>query len=148
MKTKIYTLQINSDILVTLGFYSLLLIGTVFSTNKANATDLLGNESVYELIEQVETYQQQEKFQMVKQRKVTPGTAFSHTDTEYKENSYTHEFIINDTLNIVDVNRTSLNQTLTHSLDEAQGAFMDGKDASLFSDSGLNNPSVEIERMN
>ncbi len=95
MKTKAPSLQIDTDTLGTLGFYGLLLLGSLLSTSIANATNLLRNESVYEHIERAETYQQQEKYQLKEQRNVVPVKAFSMVDARCDENSNTPKFTLN-----------------------------------------------------
>ena len=149
MKTKNYSLQNYTDELRKLGLYGLFLLGVMFNTNHAIASGIEENDSVFELIEQVKTYQQQEKYQLKEKRNVMPGTAFNMVDTKNNENSYIPKFTLNHSFNIVEVDsNTSLILNDAPSLIEVQGAITDGKDASLFSDSGLKNSSDEIERIN
>ncbi len=149
IKTNIHRLQISTGKLRMLGLYSLLLLGSIFSANHANALGIEENESVLELIEQVETYQQQEKYQLKKQRKVTPNKAFNMADTRNNENLYSPKFTLNHRFNIVDVDSNRvLNLNDVSSLTEVQGVITDGNDASLFSDTGSNSSSIEVERIN
>jgi hypothetical protein len=149
MKTKISALRINSDTLATLGFYSLLLLGGLLSASNVQATDLLGNQSVHVLIEQVEMFRLQEKYQSNEQRNVMPTTAFNMVDIRNNENSYIPKYTLNHNFNIVEVDsNTSLILNDEPFLAEVQGGTSDGKDASLFSESGSNNFSNEIEGMN
>ena len=149
MKTKIYNLQNHTYDLYKLGLFGLFLIGVMFSTNRATASGIEENDSVYELIKQVETYRHQDRYQSKEQRNVLPGTVFNMVDTRNNEISYTPKFTLNHSFNIVEVDSTALPiLNDVPSLTDVQGEISDGKDVYLFSESELNNFSTEIERMN
>ncbi len=132
-----------------LGLYSLLLLGSIFSANHAIASGIEGNESVLKLIKKVETYRRQENIQSHKQSKVMPSKEFNMADTKDNENLYSPKFTLNYSFNIIEVDSdTSLSLNNVPSPTEAQTVITDGNDVLLFSDSGLNNLSLEVERIN
>lgn len=149
MKTKNYNLQKHTDELLKLGLYGLYLLGVIFSTNHAMASGIEANDPVFELIEQVETYRLQERYQSKVQRNVVPGSTFNMVDIRNNENMYIPNFTLNHSFNIVEVDSNTL-PILNEApyLADMQGDINDVKEASLFSESGLNNYSDEIERIN
>lgn len=149
IKSNIHKLQIHAKTLRILSLNSLILICGIFGATYANASSIDESTHVLELIDQVETYRQQESSRLQEQRYKAESKSIGTVDIKSSEHLYSPLSTLNQKFDDATFNSGSTTiLSDMHFFPEQREAHIAGEDLQLFSDTDLNNLNIDVERIN